>query len=276
MKRFLSISLTVILISTFWVSDAQTNAQTPVATPDPFALPVNLLLLRIREGNGYEFMTNEAGQLDYDNTYLIRDGVMPRDIPPDLGDVYTELGLQDMYYMQVALSQEDAASSLDGQTSISVETRLTTLQDGESAARLVGIYPDLLADQAQDDDSGSISVMKDPPVHDQAIIGVTGIDRPSSLTTGEPTGVAMPYARFIAQHGATVASVKVSSLDVGFNDSVARELLTAQLGCIEADEFCVPVALPALADNPATASPVAVHAHLGPTTTGRFNARCRV
>jgi len=236
MKRILSACLVLVLLVSHGMPAA---AQTPVATPDPFALPVNHLLLRITEGNGYEYLIDETGVLVYGNVYLVRHGEIPEDIPPGLEDIYTRLGVQHIYYMYVVMMPEDRAADSAQDVGITIEMRLITLEDGDSAAELVALYPDIIADAGE-----APSMIPDPPEHDGAIVGVTGMEPYINLASGRPTDIEVPYARFIAQHGTTVASAKVSGLDPTFNDAVARELLSAQLGCLEANEFCVPMPLP--------------------------------
>lgn len=241
---------------------AQTPVASPVATPDPFTLPVNHLLLRIHEGNGWEYMTGPSGILMYVNDYAIRHGEVFGEMPPDLAEMYSELDTRHLYSMTVIVAPVGFPAGQDGQSGVMIETRLTTFADGDAAARLVHNSPDLLADQSPNvPGAGGIEPIAEVPEHDEAIVGVTGMAPSVVLATGEQSGYPVPYTVYIAQHGTTVASVKVTSLDPTFNDVAARELLAAQLACVEANVFCQPVPIPAdVPYEPATpvASPVAV------------------
>ncbi len=140
---------------------------------------------------------------------------------------------------------------------------MLTFPDDDHAAAAVPASFDVLLRQAEENPSASQGITKhpDPPDHDQAIIGVTGVDLGFNTRTGAQGEFLVPFTRFIAQEGNMVASIKVTSADEAFNDAVARELLSDQLACLMTNEFCQPVPIPAgITYQPGTpvASPVAV------------------
>lgn len=261
MIRILPTILALLIALPAMHAAAQTPVATPAVTPDPFMLPVNHLVLRITEGNGFSYVRDATGGPYYDNIHIIDDGVFPDDLPAFLADIYTDVGMQDMYYMYVSLIP-DAPFLQPRGLPITVEMRLITVADGDSAARLVEVYPDILRPPlTPGEPPAEITVIADPPAHDEAIVGVTGRDPYFDIDTGEPVGIEVPYARLIAQAGTIVASAKVTSTDPAFNDAVARQLLAAQLDCLTAEGVCVPIALPAgvpYEPAPPVASPVAI------------------
>lgn len=238
---------------------AQTPVASPVATSDPFALPANLRILRIRGGNGFDYLRLEGGGLAYLNADLVDDGLSRIPVPQWLETWYTDMRVLDQYMTYVVMVPGDAATP----TGVIIDIRLLTFPDDAHAAAAVPASFDVLLRQADENSAASqgITMHPDPPTHDQAIIGVTGIDPGVNTRTGAQGGFVVPFTRFIAQEGNTVASVKVTSADEAFNDAVARELLSDQLTCLTANEFCQPVPVPAgVPYNPGTplASPVAV------------------
>jgi hypothetical protein len=256
MKRMLSTF--VLLIAFLFPVTSQAAgvwAQTPVATADPFTLPINQLILRITEGNGYAYARNPSGALVYENVYMVDDGVVDDDILPATRTWYEDHDVQDLYLAYVRLYPEEAKQDTSG---VAIQIRLATLPDTGAAARLV---PDALVLMFEQQFEGptfaqDIAPIEDVPDHDEAIIGVTGTDVYYGVVTGEPTGFRAPFTRFIAQSGTTVASIKVTSLDPAFNDALARELLMEQMACLAVDTPCLPIPLPSgLELIPATPSP---------------------
>lgn len=239
MKRIDWACIVLLLITP--VTSAST--QTPVATPDPFALPVNLLVLRIREGNGYGYVRDQSGAPLYGNGYLVRDGEIATTVPPPFADFYEDHEVHNLYDAYTIMVQDEEIT--EPSISIAVQVRLATVPDGDMAGRLVDASPAFFThlSGAGDRFSQDIIVMTDLPDHDEAITGFTGTDQYDGLVNGD-AAFRMPFTRFIAQHGTIVASIKVTGPDPAFNDAVARELLAAQLACIAADQFCVPVPLP--------------------------------
>lgn|SRR5690606_1266729 len=241
MKHIFSAWVLLVLLGSHGMLAA---AQAPVARPDTFALPINLLVLRMSEGNGFDYVQNPSGSLVYENLYLVDDGVVHDDILSPTRDWYEDHDIQDIYLAYVRLSPEGTTNDSSG---LAVQIRLATLPDAEAAARLV---PDTLVQMFLQQFDGpsfaqDVISMQDVPLHDQAIIGVTGTDRYYGVISGDPAEFRAPFVRFIAQQGTMVASIKVTSLDPSFNDAVARELLSAQLECLREDQFCVPVPVPA-------------------------------
>lgn len=260
MKRFLSSCIVALMVVSMLPTTGLAQTPAAAATPDPFALPVNLRIIRIREGNGFDFARLGPGSLARVNQYLIDDGQILTETSPSLREWFTELRIEDMYISYVILAPEGEAAADAG---ITVDIRLITFPDGASAEAMVPASIDILNEQAEEDPNASqdISAMEDLPQHEQVITGVTGMDPSFDVQTGAQGLFRVPFTRFIAQDGTIVASVKVTSLDPAFNDAAARELLAAQLECLAADVFCDPVRLPGGIDYaPATptASPVAV------------------
>lgn len=263
MTRFLSTCLAALVLLS--ASGLAAMAQTPVATADPFMLPINQLVLRIREGNGFRYVTDDSGVIAYDNGPLVTDGGSHPVVPESIAALYTDLGVQDLYYAFAALTSEDQAGVGN---IVVVDIRLTTFPDAAGAARLVDSSLDLLVEQAETNPNASrdIAAITDLPDHDQAIMGATGTDPAGGI---RPSMFRDPFTRFIAQAGAVTASVKVASPDQAFNDAVARELLAAQLECLAAEGVCVPVPLPAgVSFTPGTPEPLATPVTV--TAPGRF------
>jgi hypothetical protein len=103
----------------------------------------------------------------------------------------------------------------------------------------------------------------DPAIsaHDPSVIEVTGLDASPNGASDSQEPASVPFTRLIAQRGAMVTTVKVTSADPAVNEAIARDLLAAQLGCLAAGNACVPVALPAGVEFPPgtpVASPVAM------------------
>lgn len=258
MKRIL-LSFLVMLLASGTVPAA---AQTPVtgAVPaDPFALPANHLILRMTAGNGFDYLRLDGGALAYVNGDLVDEGLSRVPVPQWLETWYTDMRVVDLYFSYVVMVPEDPGPL----SAVIVDIRLLSFPDVDAAAAAVPGSFDVLQRQADEipDASKEITLHPNPPGHDEAIIGVTGVDPSLNLATGALGEYQVPFSRFIAQDGAMVASIKVTSADAAFNDAVARELLAAQLACIAADAPCTPVSLPAGIDfMPATpvASPVAI------------------
>lgn len=268
MKRIVWACVVLLLI----VPGMPSTAQTPVATPDPFALPVNLLVLRMREGNGYHYVRDQSGTLLYENGYLVRDGETATTVPPAFADLYEDHAVRDLYDAYTSMVPDEEMT--EPTIGIAIQVRLATVPDGDMAGRLVEASPAFFTrmSRAGDRFSQDITVMTDLPDHHEAITGFTGTDQYYGLVNGN-AALRVPFARFIAQHGTMVASVKVTSPDPAFNDAIARELLSAQLACIEADQFCVPVPIPAGTPyEPGT--PVASPAAVAPASRTAI-ARCR-
>ncbi len=254
MKRFLSILLAGLIA----FSALPAVAQTPVATANPFALPANLRVLRIRAGNGFDYLRIRDGGLAYVNSDLVDDGLSRVPVPKWLETWYTDMRVLDQYMTYVMMVPEDVAIT----SGVVIDIRLLTFPDDAHAAAAVPASFDVLLQQADEFPAASQEITKlpDPPDHYQAIIGVTGVDPGFNIRTGAQGEFVLPFTRFIAQEGNIVASVKVTSADQAFNDAVARELLSDQLACLTANEFCQPVPIPGVPYQPGTpvASPVAV------------------
>jgi hypothetical protein len=244
MKRVVSTwVLLLVLFSPFSGSSPGAVAQIPVATADPFALPINHRILRMTEGNGYAYATNLRGGLVYENVFIVNDGVVHEDILDTTRAWYEDHDIQDLYLTYTRMFPDDMKRDTSG---IAIQIRLATLPDTDAAAQLV---PDTLVLMFMQQREGpgfaqEIVSMEDVPDHDQAIIGVTGTDVYYGVVTGDPAGFRAPFTRFIAQSGTTVASIKVTSLDPLFNDTLARQLLAGQLECLAIDVPCVPTPLP--------------------------------
>lgn len=255
MKRFLSTCLITFMVLSAFPGRGMAS-QTPVATPDPFTLPINLLIVRIAEGNGFAYMTDASGAPSYQNRYVVNDGKVLHDIPTALRTWYSMHNVQDLYMAVARVAPENQVTE-SNEIGVLIDVRVATFPDSGAAAGLVDDTFRFLSEQAQQDRDGvrDVTPIADLPAHGEAITGMTG--------TQAHAGRQVPFTRIIAQHGTMVASVKIASLDEAFNDAVAREILSAQLACLSADTFCVPIQVPADADfTPGTpmASPVAVTA----------------
>ena len=269
MKRTLLSHLAALVViclacAPVFPATAQTPVATPAATADPFVLLANHRILRIRAGNGFDYLRLEGGGLAYLNGDLVDDGLSRVPVPQWLETWYTDMRVVDQYFTYVVMVPEDATVP----TAVIIDIRLLSFPDHDAAAAAVPATFDVLIRQAQENPTASqgITMHPDPPDHDQAIIGMTGID----LSFNPQGGFVVPFTRFIAQEGAIVASIKVTSPDEGFNDAVARDLLTAQLACLAVNDFCQPVPLPT--DVPfAPGTPVATPIAAGPVR--RFRLR---
>lgn len=269
MKRTLLSHLTALVIiclasAPTLTAVAQTPAASRTATPDPFVLPANHRIVRIREGNGFEYLRLHQAGIAYADGDLVDEGLSTVPVPPSLEQWYTALQMEDMYF-SYAIMVPEGENGVAG--AIAVDIRLMSFEDGDAAGVMVPASVGVLIQQAGVSPTASrdLALIDDVPDHDEAIIGITGTD--PAVDTRPP--VRAPFSRFIAQHGTIVASVKVSGADEALNDAVARELLAAQLACLEERGVCVPVPLPAgTADQPGTAvaSPVA---HRSTTCTRR-------
>lgn len=237
---------------------AQTPVASPAATADPFALPANHRILRIRAGNGFDYLRLDGGGLAYLNGDLVDDGLSRVPVPQWLETWYTDMRVVDQYFTYVVMVPDDVAAT----TGVIVDIRLLSFPDHDAAAAAVPATFDVLLRQAEENPTASqgITMHPEPPDHDQAIVGMTGIDLAFNLQTGAQGEFVVPFTRFIAQSGAMVASIKVTSADEAFNDAVARALLDAQLGCLAVNDFCQPVPLPTdvpFAPGTPVATPVA-------------------
>lgn len=262
MPQYLATLVVLCLTATLMLpAGAQTPVASPAATSDPFALPANLRILRIRAGNGFDYLRLDGGGLAYLNADLVDDGLSRVPVPQWLETWYTDMGVMDQYMTYVIMVPEDATTP----TGVIIDIRLLTFPDDAHSAAAVPATFDVLLRQAEENPAASqgITMYPAPPDHDQAIIGVTGFDPGFNTQNGAQGEFVAPFTRFIAQEGNMVASIKVTSADEAFNDAIARELLSDQLACLTANEFCQPVPVPAVPYQPGTpvASPVAVAPH---------------
>lgn len=269
MTRFLSTLLAGLLaLSAMGGGAPRAVAQTPVATADPFLLPINLQVQRITDGNDFTYLRDASGAMAYVNGYLVDDGETTSPVPEPVADMYRDLQIEDMYVTYGILIPDDGEVPRYG---IVVDIRLLTFPDHGTAEEMVRSSTDVLTQQAMDDPNASqeISALTDLPVHSEAIAGATGTDAAIDLRTGAQGLFRVPFTRYFAQSGTTVASVKVTSPDPAFNEAVARELLAAQIGCVEADTFCSPIPLPGGVDY-APEMPIASPAALTPAGRSSF------
>lgn len=252
MKRFLSTCLITFMVLSAFPGRGMAS-QTPVATPDPFTLPINLLIVRIAEGKGFAYMTDASGAPSYQNRYVVNDGKVLHDIPTALRTWYSMHNVQDLY-MAVARVAPESRTAESNEIGVLIDMRVATFPDSGAATRIIDDSFRFRSEQSQQDRDGvrGLAPITNLPAHGEAITGMTG--------TQDHAGRQVPFTRIIAQHGTMVTSVKITSLDEAFNDAVAREILSAQLACLAAETFCVPIQVPAGAGYvPGTpmASPVA-------------------
>lgn len=264
MTRFLSLLLAGLMALSALAANAQTPVAWPIVTEHPFQLPANLLVLRIRAGNGFDYLRLDGGGLAYLNADLVDNGLSRVPVPQWLETWYTDMRVMDQYMTYVVM----VPGQTEAPTGVIIDIGLLAFPDSAHAAAAVPASFDVLLRQANENQAASqeITRLPDPPAHDQAIIGVTGVDPSFNIRTGAQGEFTVPFTRFIAQQGAMVASVKVTSADETFNDAVARALLADQLACLTANEFCQPVPVPAdvpYAPGTPIASPVAAVPGIG-------------
>jgi hypothetical protein len=247
MKRVVMVFLMIILTLSSLHGVA---GQTELRPSEAFSLPVNLRILRIRAGNGYVYGTDDSGGIAYRNRYIMDDGEMVSATRTALRVWYHHHGVQDLYISRAELVPEVAAPET---LPVIVETRLSTHSTPVDAESMVSDYVDLSRGATRD-----LSPIRNPPEHHGAIVGMIGRGQLDDPIRGGPRRFERSFVRFVAQHDTLVLSVTVASPDPVFNEAVARELLVAQLACLEQNDMCVPLPLPATTETAPGASPVAL------------------
>lgn len=172
--------------------------------------------------------------------YQIRSGESQTgELPPRISQFYGDRGVRDIYIFYTNLTSDQ------GDTAVTIETRVITFPDGESAESFVIDSFDLVVELAEEfpDTSQDPVLIQDLPDHDEAITGWTATESDSNINTDEGS-LEVSAIRFLAQAGATVASVRIFGTDESIGMPLAETLFAAQISCLRAEAPCEPIPFP--------------------------------
>ncbi|CAN5762034.1 hypothetical protein BH20CHL3_BH20CHL3_08920 [soil metagenome] len=237
-KRTFVVGMTLLLI----VSMVNTVYLGAAQTPESSSVDAEQVILRVIEGNDYEVLQTVAGEPVEDELYQIRSGESQTgELPPVLNQFYGDLGVRDIYIFYTSLTSDR------GNSAVTIEMRVTTLPDAESAESFVIDSFDLVVELAREfpETTQNPVLIEELPEHDGAITGWTATESYSNFNTGEG-GLEVSAIRFMAQEGSTVASVRIYGTDQSVGMPLADTLFAAQISCLRADASCEPIPFPAL------------------------------
>jgi hypothetical protein len=272
MKRMalLILSVAIMLTGSPGLSAAPAAAQAAAPSPipaQPLATPLDQLTLRVEEGNGYTMLVDSEGQPQKAELHQVQNGVYPEDMNPAVIDRYTHYNTQDVYITAINLVPPGAETL----TATSVEMRLATFSDADSAAGFVSTFVDEFPGQAKalgtNPEVTGFEILRD---REGTIAGFDAFEIYYDVVTGEPL-FEVPYTRILVQSGPVVASAKVGGQSSELNLAIALELVIAQVACIDADVPCE--AIPLLADTGSmTATVIVANANIRaiPSATGEI------
>jgi hypothetical protein len=159
---------------------------------------------------------------------------------PAVIDRYTHYNTQDVYITAINLVPPGAETL----TATSVEMRLATFADADSAAGFVSTFVDDFPNQADalgtNPEVTAFEILWD---REGTIVGFDAFETYYDVETGEPL-FESPYTRILVQNGAVVVSAKVGGQSSELNLAIALELILAQVACIDADAPCEAIPLP--------------------------------
>jgi hypothetical protein len=245
MKRMalLILSVAIMLTGSPGLSAAPAAAQAAAPSPipaQPLATPLDQLTLRVEEGNGYTMLVDSDGQPQKAELHQVQNGVYPEDMNPAVIDRYTHYNTQDVYITAINLVPPGA----EALTATSVEMRLATFSDADSAAGFVSTFVDEFPGQAEalgtNPEVTGFEILWD---REGTIAGFDAFEIYYDVVTGEPL-FEVPYTRILVQSGPAVASAKVGGQSSELNLAIALELVIAQVACIDADVPCEAIPLP--------------------------------
>jgi hypothetical protein len=207
-------------------------------TPDATGLPTDQRILRLTPVDGYAVLVNAEGSALEGEFYQWTAGAAAIDLSGAVTDFYAANNVQDVYQYYTNLSADG------GVTALSVEIRVATFDDADSAAGFVATLYDFVVTQAAADTTTPQEIAPLDPLPDlgDSISGWSASAQFYDLQTGEPI-VRVPGYRYVTQTGTTAVSIAVYGNDGSVTPALAESLLVAQLACADAGTPCEPLPL---------------------------------
>lgn len=234
MQRILAVcTLALLLITGFTVPAAVAGQTEPV--------PIEDTILRITEGEGWNYALDANGQPIESMVPMMTDGEPQLEFAPPVLDLYNQYQLLGAY----AWSTDVLPDSYEP-ISTTIEIRVMSFASTENAAAFLEVFYDQIMDLSAPE--ANVTAIDPLPDTDLNLLGITSMVDFSNYESGDSMGMA-GSARYLAQIDNSVISVQVTGPLVDYNFDVAFSLLNKQVSCVTSTEVCDPIAMPTMEDR---------------------------